>query len=204
MKFDASLKPYTVRSGPNTTSGSNQVVPTFLEIWGNGSRGPTDHEPDDSWCFDEYEDVLSPPPTEHTSSDHENLFPDQPEFVVQDSGEPSTSRKIIKATVLRVPQPTIIPTDPYEACTPAYRTILHGDDANDLSFIPFADDPRFDGKAYAAEYKRFAWQERHSTPDGMAHLFCFLWHWFTFSSQMALPRNGATRTFCARYKSGRY
>lgn len=141
---------------------------------GNGSRGPMEHEPDDSWCFDEYEDVLSPPPTEHTSSDHKNLFPDQPEFVVQDSGEPSTSRKIIKATVLRVPQPTIIPTDPYEACTPAYRTILHGDDANDLSFIPFADDPRFDGKAYAAEYKRFAWQERHSTPDGTAHLFLLL------------------------------
>ncbi|KAI9462879.1 hypothetical protein BJY52DRAFT_1255768 [Lactarius psammicola] len=53
----------------------------------------------------------------------------------------------------------------YESCTPAVQSIAPriGSAADNeievLPFVPYADDPTFDAKAYLGTFKRFAWEE---------------------------------------------
>lgn len=46
----------------------------------------------------------------------------------------------------------------YESCQPTPANILHGDDSNDVPFIPYADDQSFCHKAYMDEHKGVSWQ----------------------------------------------
>ncbi|KII91368.1 hypothetical protein PLICRDRAFT_51533 [Plicaturopsis crispa FD-325 SS-3] len=58
------------------------------------------------------------------------------------------------------------PHAPYEFCTPSSRNILVGDDSDDMNFIPYADDPKFDIATLNSHYESFSWQKRHdSGPD---------------------------------------
>jgi histone-lysine N-methyltransferase EZH2 len=52
----------------------------------------------------------------------------------------------------------------YEICTPAARNIKVGDDPDQMSFLPFADDPAFDWEPYNKEYGSFAWQHFQLNP----------------------------------------
>ena len=63
-------------------------------------------------------------------------------------------------------QKTFVATDPYESCSPTYTQILHGDDPNDMPFMPYADDHVFKHADYTAEHSYFAWQLFESKTDG--------------------------------------
>ena len=51
-----------------------------------------------------------------------------------------------------------LPHPVYEICTPAARNIKVGDDPDQMSFLPFADDPAFNWTPYNKEYEYFSWQ----------------------------------------------
>ena len=59
----------------------------------------------------------------------------------------------------------------YESCTPAVQSIAFrpGSDAENeldvLPFVPYADDPTFDAKAYLAQFRYFGWEDL-GDPDG--------------------------------------
>lgn len=57
-----------------------------------------------------------------------------------------------------------LPHPVYEICTPAARNIKVGDDPDQMSFLPFADDPAFDWEPYNKEYGSFAWQHFQLNP----------------------------------------
>jgi hypothetical protein len=46
----------------------------------------------------------------------------------------------------------------HESWAPTNRSIFRGDDADELQFLPFADEPDFDKKAYRNFFKTLAWQ----------------------------------------------
>ncbi|TCD71011.1 hypothetical protein EIP91_000509 [Steccherinum ochraceum] len=52
----------------------------------------------------------------------------------------------------------------YEVAAPLYRNIRHGDDSNDMPFIPYSNEG-FNWKQHALEYKRSAWQKPKQDPD---------------------------------------
>jgi hypothetical protein len=52
------------------------------------------------------------------------------------------------------------PYPPYESCTPCTTSIFHGDDVDDMPFIPYADDPDFDIVDHMGEYPRLEWQDK--------------------------------------------
>ena len=54
--------------------------------------------------------------------------------------------------------PAVEPYPEYESWTPTNRSIFRGDDSDDMQFLPFADEPAFDGKAYWKFFKTLAWQ----------------------------------------------
>ncbi len=84
-------------------------------------------------------------------------------YVVHDSG-PSEEEPVCADTIdITISPPTPYPS--YESCTPTSRNILHGDDPQSLSFIPFADDPSFDPTDYVLDHTSLAWQEGHSDTD---------------------------------------
>ncbi|KAF7797361.1 hypothetical protein EIP86_008556 [Pleurotus ostreatoroseus] len=75
----------------------------------------------------------NPPPANSLAED---LFTH--EYVVF---EPNASTSDIKQSELvAVPSHGFVPSDPYEACVPAQRLVLHGDDPNDMPYVPYADD----------------------------------------------------------------
>ncbi|KAF8656320.1 hypothetical protein AX16_002585 [Volvariella volvacea WC 439] len=53
----------------------------------------------------------------------------------------------------------------YESYAPTNRSIMHGDDAELLKFMPFYDDPTFDREAYEAEFAGYEWLESNHDPD---------------------------------------
>ncbi|KAJ6479302.1 hypothetical protein C8R47DRAFT_983573 [Mycena vitilis] len=57
------------------------------------------------------------------------------------------------------------PLPAYEYWTPSARNIFHGDDPDDLPYIPFADDPTFDHAKFLREYSTFSWDEPPVDPD---------------------------------------
>lgn len=57
------------------------------------------------------------------------------------------------------------PCTDYEACAAIPANLLQGDDSDDMPFIPFADDPKFDAVEHCHEYSRFAWQVTNVDPD---------------------------------------
>ncbi|KAJ3543173.1 hypothetical protein NM688_g5891 [Phlebia brevispora] len=97
----------------------------------------------------------------------EELFIDEEEYTVYDIGssEKRSASRTMVSKIVWLPQSDFLPIDPYEACVPTYRVILHGDDPNDLPFVPYADEPDFDATPYVLEHKRFAWQSGHHGPD---------------------------------------
>ena len=68
--------------------------------------------------------------------------------------------------------PDFAPHPRYESCTPAVQSIAirpgssAENDLDVLPFIPYADDPTFDVKAYLGMFEFFAW-EHLGDPDGM-------------------------------------
>ncbi|TFY52764.1 hypothetical protein EVG20_g10413 [Dentipellis fragilis] len=50
------------------------------------------------------------------------------------------------------------PYSEHESCAPITRSLFTGDDANDIPFVPFADDPSFDHLQHLAHHKRLKWQ----------------------------------------------
>lgn len=53
----------------------------------------------------------------------------------------------------------------FEACAPLSCNVLHGDDPEDMTFIPFADNPAFNVQDHLEEYKTFSWESAHEDPD---------------------------------------
>lgn len=62
---------------------------------------------------------------------------------------------------------------PYESVAPIYNNIRHGDDSDDMPFLPYADS-QFDFKTHALMYKHFTWQNTRSDPDCMGFNTHFL------------------------------
>ena len=54
--------------------------------------------------------------------------------------------------------PAVKPYPEYESWAPTSRSIFRGDDSDDLQFLPFADEPDFDQKAFRNFFKTLAWQ----------------------------------------------
>ncbi|KZT18932.1 SET domain-containing protein [Neolentinus lepideus HHB14362 ss-1] len=54
---------------------------------------------------------------------------------------------------------------PYESNTPSLRNMFHGDDPDNMPFMPFADDPSFDGGEHQRHYKTLSWQNVLFDPD---------------------------------------
>ncbi|KAH7922106.1 SET domain-containing protein [Leucogyrophana mollusca] len=57
------------------------------------------------------------------------------------------------------------PHKPYESCSPLPRTIFKGDDADEMPFIPYADEEDFDFLDHTLCYESFAWQSNRINPD---------------------------------------
>lgn len=53
----------------------------------------------------------------------------------------------------------------FEACAPLSCNVFHGDDPEDMTFVPFADDPAFNVQDHLEEYKTFSWQSVHEDSD---------------------------------------
>ncbi|OSX63734.1 hypothetical protein POSPLADRAFT_1045952 [Postia placenta MAD-698-R-SB12] len=53
----------------------------------------------------------------------------------------------------------------FEACAPLSCNVFHGDDPEDMTFVPFADDPAFNVQDHLEEYKTFSWQSAHEDSD---------------------------------------
>ena len=54
--------------------------------------------------------------------------------------------------------PAVEPYPEYECWAPTNKSIFRGDDSDDMQFLPFADEPGFDQKAYQKFFKTLAWQ----------------------------------------------
>ncbi|KAH9988149.1 hypothetical protein BJV77DRAFT_1023147 [Russula vinacea] len=62
-----------------------------------------------------------------------------------------------EAVSLKLP-PNFAPHPPYESCTPSVQTIALRETEEQLSFIPYADDPTWDIKMYLNQFGGFAWE----------------------------------------------
>ncbi len=76
------------------------------------------------------------------------------DFVVYDFCSKSTSN----TSTISINASSITPASQYESCAPIPRNVLHGDDPNEMAFVPYADDTNFDEVDYAMEYKNLSWQ----------------------------------------------
>jgi hypothetical protein len=51
----------------------------------------------------------------------------------------------------------------YDACTPTNRVLLGGnvrtEELSTITFIPYADDARFDATEYTSEFEHLAWND---------------------------------------------
>ncbi|KAF8273078.1 hypothetical protein EI94DRAFT_1783169 [Lactarius quietus] len=78
---------------------------------------------------------------------------------------PGGSTVLMCETVHLELPPDFAPHPPYESCTPAAQSIAFRpgsaaeDELDNLPFVPYADDPTFDAKAYLGVFKRFAWED---------------------------------------------
>ncbi|EMD31119.1 hypothetical protein CERSUDRAFT_127583 [Gelatoporia subvermispora B] len=61
--------------------------------------------------------------------------------------------------------PPIAPCPPYEACTPVGESIFHGDDPEEMAFLPEADDAAFPHGELLAQHDGLAWQTSTFDPD---------------------------------------
>ncbi|TDL25214.1 SET domain-containing protein [Rickenella mellea] len=57
------------------------------------------------------------------------------------------------------------PHPAYESCAPSDRCITIGDDPDDMPFIPYVDDDRFDLSDYCDHYDSFIWDKPIPDPD---------------------------------------
>lgn len=62
--------------------------------------------------------------------------------------------------------PTMVPFPRYESCTPLATAIFKGDDDDNMPFIPFADDSRFDQDSCQEQYAKLLWERRRMDPEG--------------------------------------
>ncbi|KAF8441441.1 hypothetical protein L210DRAFT_3663898 [Boletus edulis BED1] len=51
------------------------------------------------------------------------------------------------------------PHPPYESCSPLHRSVFHGDDSDNMNFIPYADDNTFHRDNHTFHYDSFSWQD---------------------------------------------
>ncbi|KAH9943538.1 hypothetical protein B0H21DRAFT_695633 [Amylocystis lapponica] len=98
----------------------------------------------------------------------ESALQEEDEFVVDDfqsgsNGNDAVFQRTLAVTSFEIEDLT--PHSTYESCAPTICNILHGDDSDDMPFLPFADDPGFDIIDYIREHKRFAWQSANRDPD---------------------------------------
>ena len=76
-----------------------------------------------------------------------------------------------KNILLEFQDPVTQPHPPYEFCTPSVQSIafriesLASDELETVPFVPYADSPAFDARAYLGQFKFFAW-EHLVDPDG--------------------------------------
>ena len=78
--------------------------------------------------------------------------------------------EVMSSLELEIDAPDLSPCPKYEACTPAPRPILHGDDPPSLDFVPFPDEDGFNFEDFQEHYDSFAWQQGHEDPDRMLSL----------------------------------
>ncbi|KAI5121113.1 hypothetical protein M0805_002786 [Coniferiporia weirii] len=64
-----------------------------------------------------------------------------------------------------VKAPKLEPTSSYESCAPMSRNSFVGDDPDELRFLPFPYDPKFNLIGYQSHYRSFEWQHRTLNPD---------------------------------------
>jgi hypothetical protein len=79
----------------------------------------------------------------------------------------TSSLSFIKKTDVSVSFAHVKDEPIYEACTPLPYQLLVGDDAPELSFVPYSDDPNFDAKATVDEYTELTWQDEVNDPNRM-------------------------------------
>ena len=143
------------------------VLEVFTRVWGEfgvadvdyceaaiGSLAATSVAEDDILTT-EYESAVAPSHDIHPSiSRSSNVNKSIPE-----PSKPRTPRVYPETDIpaLALPQ-AVEPYPEYESWAPTNRSIFRGDDSNDLQFLPFADEPDFDKKAYRNFFKTLAWQ----------------------------------------------
>ncbi|TFK49251.1 SET domain-containing protein [Heliocybe sulcata] len=76
-----------------------------------------------------------------------------------------TNADLLRAEVLTIPEEFNPFVHSYESNTPASHNIFHGDDPDDMPFVPFADDPFFNAIEHQRHYKNLTWQEGLLDPD---------------------------------------
>lgn len=92
-----------------------------------------------------------------------NMIPDPDALILYDLEGGSYATLI---SMQSVEVESIIPQTQYESAAPLHCNIRHGDDSNDMPFIPYADSD-FDWQKNVLEYSRFAWQHGRQNPDRM-------------------------------------
>ncbi|KAF9057033.1 hypothetical protein BJ165DRAFT_1520451 [Panaeolus papilionaceus] len=70
-----------------------------------------------------------------------------------DSG--SINTYTFKSTIVEAPE--VMQHAGYDICTPSFKNLMIGDDPDNLSFLPFADDPNYDYDHELWEYKYLSW-----------------------------------------------
>jgi hypothetical protein len=82
--------------------------------------------------------------------------------VATSTTSPSTSRVPRVCIETDIPTlalpPAVEPYPEYESWTPTNRSIFRGDDSDNMPFLPYADEPNFNKRAYCKFFKTLAWQ----------------------------------------------
>ncbi|KAI0945126.1 hypothetical protein AcV7_001749 [Taiwanofungus camphoratus] len=97
----------------------------------------------------------------------DNSFGDQQQQFIVYNFQTASSFTVAHLSVLSTDIQEIVSQDCYEACTPASSNIIQGDDPNNIPFIPFSDDPKFNIRDHLLEHQGLEWQNEGNDPDLM-------------------------------------
>ena len=99
------------------------------------------------------------PATESNSAAMTSLGVGHPGSHVSGVATSTTPRVCIETDIptLALP-PAVEPYPEYESWTPTNRSIFRGDDSDNMPFLPYADEPAFNKRAYCKFFKTLAWQ----------------------------------------------
>lgn len=95
----------------------------------------------------------------------DNSFGDQQQQFIVYNFQTASSFTVAHLSVLSTDIQEIVSQDCYEACTPASSNIIQGDDPNNIPFIPFSDDPKFNIRDHLLEHQGLEWQNEGNDPD---------------------------------------